>query len=209
MSQVHLIDHPMIQHKLSIMREKETGSKDFRELLKEISLLMGYELTRDLPLTDYEIQTPIRKMTAKKVSGRKLAIVPILRAGLGMVDGLLTLVPVAKVGHIGLYRDEQTHLPVVYYCKLPEDINQRLVIVTDPMLATGGRACDALAMLKEIGCSNIRLMCLVAAPEGIAKVQKEHPDVDIFVASVDEELNGDAYIVPGLGDAGDRIFGTK
>ena len=191
------------------MREKETGSKDFRELLKEISLLMGYELTRDLPLTDYEIQTPIRKMTAKKVSGRKLAIVPILRAGLGMVDGLLTLVPVAKVGHIGLYRDEQTHLPVVYYCKLPEDINQRLVIVTDPMLATGGSACDALAMLKEIGCSNIRLMCLVAAPEGIAKVQKEHPDVDIFVASVDEELNGDAYIVPGLGDAGDRIFGTK
>ena len=209
MSQVHLIDHPMIQHKLSIMREKETGSKDFRELLKEISLLMGYELTRDLPLTDYEIQTPIRKMTAKKVSGRKLAIVPILRAGLGMVDGLLTLVPVAKVGHIGLYRDEQTHLPVVYYCKLPEDINQRLVIVTDPMLATGGSACDALAMLKDIGCSNIRLMCLVAAPEGIAKVQKEHPDVDIFVASVDEELNGDAYIVPGLGDAGDRIFGTK
>ena len=209
MSQVHVIDHPMIQHKLSIMREKETGSKDFRELLKEISLLMGYELTRDLPLTDYEIQTPIRKMTAKKVSGRKLAIVPILRAGLGMVDGLLTLVPVAKVGHIGLYRDEQTHLPVVYYCKLPEDINQRLVIVTDPMLATGGSACDALAMLKEIGCSNIRLMCLVAAPEGIAKVQKEHPDVDIFVASVDEGLNGDAYIVPGLGDAGDRIFGTK
>ena len=173
MSQVHLIDHPMIQHKLSIMREKETGSKDFRELLTEISLLMGYELTRDLPLTDYEIETPIRKMTAKKVSGRKLAIVPILRAGLGMVDGLLTLVPVAKVGHIGLYRDEQTHLPVVYYCKLPEDINQRLVIVTDPMLATGGSACDALAMLKEIGCSNIRLMCLVAAPEGIAKVQKE------------------------------------
>lgn len=209
MSQVHVIDHPMIQHKLSIMREKETGSKDFRELLKEISLLMGYELTRDLPLTDYEIQTPIRKMTAKKVSGRKLAIVPILRAGLGMVDGLLTLVPVAKVGHIGLYRDEQTHLPVVYYCKLPEDINQRLVIITDPMLATGGSSCDAIAMLKEIGCNNIRLMCLVAAPEGIAKVQKEHPDVDIFVASVDEELNGDAYIVPGLGDAGDRIFGTK
>ena len=209
MSQVHVIDHPMIQHKLSIMREKETGSKDFRELLKEISLLMGYELTRDLPLTDYEIQTPIRKMTAKKVSGRKLAIVPILRAGLGMVDGLLTLVPVAKVGHIGLYRDEQTHLPVVYYCKLPEDINQRLVIITDPMLATGGSSCDAIAMLKEIGCNNIRLMCLVAAPEGMAKVQKEHPDVDIYVASVDEKLNENAYIVPGLGDAGDRIFGTK
>ena len=209
MSQVHVIDHPMIQHKLSIMREKETGSKDFRELLKEISLLMGYELTRDLPLTDYEIQTPIRKMTAKKVSGRKLAIVPILRAGLGMVDGLLTLVPVAKVGHIGLYRDEQTHLPVVYYCKLPEDINQRLVIITDPMLATGGSSCDAIAMLKEIGCNNIRLMCLVAAPEGIAKVQKEHPDGDIYVAAVDEKLNENAYIVPGLGDAGDRIFGTK
>ena len=209
MSQVHVIDHPMIQHKLSIMREKETGSKDFRELLKEISLLMGYELTRDLPLTDYEIQTPIRKMTAKKVSGRKLAIVPILRAGLGMVDGLLTLVPVAKVGHIGLYRDEQTHLPVVYYCKLPEDINQRLVIIADPMLAPGGSSCDAIAMLKEIGCNNIRLMCLVAAPEGIAKVQKEHPDVDIYVASVDEKLNENAYIVPGLGDAGDRIFGTK
>ena len=209
MSQVHVIDHPMIQHKLSIMREKETGSKDFRELLKEISLLMGYELTRDLPLTDYEIQTPIRKMTAKKVSGRKLAIVPILRAGLGMVDGLLTRVPVAPVGHIGLYRDEQTHLPVVYYCKLPEDINQRLVIITDPMLATGGSSCDAIAMLKEIGCNNIRLMCLVAAPEGIAKVQKEHPDVDIYVASVDEKLNENAYIVPGLGDAGDRIFGTK
>ena len=209
MSQVHVIDHPMIQHKLSIMREKETGSKDFRELLKEISLLMGYELTRDLPLTDYEIQTPIRKMTAKKVSGRKLAIVPILRAGLGMVDGLLTLVPVAKVGHIGLYRGVQTHLTVVYYCKLPEDINQRLVIITDPMLATGGSSCDAIAMLKEIGCNNIRLMCLVAAPEGIAKVQKEHPDVDIYVASVDEKLNENAYIVPGLGDAGDRIFGTK
>ena len=209
MSQIHVIDHPMIQHKLTIMRKKETGSKDFRELLKEISLLMGYEVTRDLPLDDIEIETPICKTMAKKVSGRKLAIVPILRAGIGMVDGLQTLVPVAKVGHIGLYRNEETHVPVVYYCKLPEDINQRLVIVTDPMLATGGSACDALSMLKERGCNNIRLMCLVSAPEGIARVQKEHPDVDIFVASVDEELNGDAYIVPGLGDAGDRIFGTK
>lgn len=209
MSQIHVIDHPMIQHKLTIMRKKETGSKDFRELLKEISLLMGYEVTRDLPLDDIEIETPISKTIAKKVSGRKLAIVPILRAGIGMVDGLQTLVPVAKVGHIGLYRNEETHVPVVYYCKLPEDINQRLVIVTDPMLATGGSACDALSMLKERGCNNIRLMCLVSAPEGIARVQKEHPDVDIYVAAVDDHLNKDAYIVPGLGDAGDRIFGTK
>lgn len=209
MSQIHVIDHPMIQHKLTIMRKKETGSKDFRELLKEISLLMGYEVTRDLPLDDIEIETPICKTMAKKVSGRKLAIVPILRAGIGMVDGLQTLVPVAKVGHIGLYRNEETHVPVVYYCKLPEDINQRLVIVTDPMLATGGSACDALSMLKERGCNNIRLMCLVSAPEGIARVQKEHPDVDLYVAAVDDHLNKDAYIVPGLGDAGDRIFGTK
>ena len=209
MSQLHVIDHPMIQHKLTIMRQKETGSKDFRELLKEIALLMGYEVTRDLPLAEVEIETPICKMTAHKVSGRKLAIVPILRAGLGMVEGLQTLVPVAKVGHIGLYRDEKTHTPVVYYCKLPEDISQRLVIVTDPRLATGGSSCDALTMLKERGCTNIRLMCLVAAPEGIKKVQEKHPDVDIYVAAVDEHLNKDAYIVPGLGDAGDRIFGTK
>jgi uracil phosphoribosyltransferase len=209
MSQVHVIDHPMIQHKLTIMRDKETGSKDFRQLLEEISLLMGYEVTRDIPLEDVEIETPICKMTAKKVSGRKLAIVPILRAGMGMVEGLHTLVPVAKVGHIGLYRNEKTHEPVVYYCKLPEDIQNRLVIVTDPMLATGGSACDAVQMLKDRGCTNIRLMCLVAAPEGIAKVQKEHPDVDIYVAAVDDHLNADAYIVPGLGDAGDRIFGTK
>ena len=209
MSQVHVIDHPMIQHKLTIMRDKETGSKDFRQLLEEISLLMGYEITRDIPLEDVEIETPICKMTAKKVSGRKLAIVPILRAGMGMVEGLHTLVPVAKVGHIGLYRNETTHEPVVYYCKLPEDIQKRLVIVTDPMLATGGSACDAVKMLKDRGCKNIRLMCLVAAPEGIAKVQKEHPDVDIYVAAVDDHLNADAYIVPGLGDAGDRIFGTK
>ena len=209
MSQVHLIDHPMVQHKLSIMRQKETGSKDFRQLLKEISLLMGYEITRDLPLADIEIETPISKMTASRVLGRKLAIVPILRAGLGMVDGLLDLVPVARVGHIGLYRDEKTHKPVVYYCKLPEDIQERLVIVTDPMLATGGSSCDALDMLKERGCTNIKLMCLVAAPEGIEKVQAAHPDVDIYVAAIDERLNDNAYIVPGLGDAGDRIFGTK
>ena len=209
MSRLHIIDHPMIQHKLTIMRMKETGSKDFRELLKEISLLMGYEITRDIPLVEIDIETPICPMTAKKVSGRKLAIVPILRAGMGMVEGLQTLVPVAKVGHIGLYRNEETHKPVVYYCKLPEDIQERMVIVTDPMLATGGSACDALAMLKERGCKNIRLMCLVGAPEGIAKVQAEHPDVDIYLAAVDERLNANAYIVPGLGDAGDRIFGTK
>ena len=209
MSQLHVIDHPMIQHKLTIMRDKKTGSKDFRELLNEISLLMGYEVTRDIPLEDVEIETPLCKMSAKEVSGRKLAIVPILRAGLGMVEGLHTLVPVARVGHIGLYRNEETHKPVVYYCKLPEDIQDRMVIVTDPMLATGGSACDAIAMLKERGCKNIRLMCLVSVPEGISKVLKEHPDVDIYVAAVDDHLNENAYIVPGLGDAGDRIFGTK
>lgn len=209
MSRLHIIDHPMIQHKLTIMRDRTTGSKDFRELLREISLLMGYEVTRDLPLEDVEIETPLCRMTAHKVSGRKLAIVPILRAGLGMVEGLRTLVPVAKVGHIGLYRDENTHTPVVYYCKLPEDIDRRLVIITDPMLATGGSACDAIDMLKQKGCTNIRLMCLVAAPDGVRKVMKSHPDVDIYVAAVDERLNSDAYIVPGLGDAGDRIFGTK
>ena len=209
MSQLHVINHPMVQHKLTIMRDKETGSKDFRQLLNEISLLMGYEVTRDVPLEDVEIETPLCKMTAKRVSGRKLAIVPILRAGIGMVEGLLNLVPVARVGHIGLYRNEETHNPVVYYCKLPEDIQDRMVIVTDPMLATGGSACDALAMLKERGCTNIRQMCLVGAPEGIERVQREHPDVDIYLAAVDERLNETAYIVPGLGDAGDRIFGTK
>lgn len=209
MGLLHVINHPMIQHKLTIMRDKETGSKDFRELLNEISLLMGYEVTRDLPLIDKEIETPICPMTAKAIAGRKLAIVPILRAGMGMVDGLRTLVPVAKVGHIGLYRNEETHEPVEYYCKLPEDIQERLVIVTDPMLATGGSACDAISMLKARGCRNIRLMCLVAVPEGIKKVQNIHPDVDIYVAAVDDHLNENAYIVPGLGDAGDRIFGTK
>ena len=209
MSQLHVIDHPMIQHKLTIMRDKTTGSKDFRELLKEIALLMGYEVTRDIPLEEVDIETPICPMRAKKVSGRKLAIVPILRAGMGMVEGLQELVPVARVGHIGLYRNEETHKPVVYYCKLPDDIQDRMVIVTDPMLATGGSACDALTMLKERGCTSIRLMCLVGVPEGIAKVQAEHPDVDIYLAAVDDHLNENAYIVPGLGDAGDRIFGTK
>ena len=209
MSKVHVINHPMIQHKLTIMRQKETGSKDFRELLNEIALLMGYEVTRDIPLEDVEIETPLCKMTAKKVSGLKLAIVPILRAGLGMVDGLRTLVPVAKVGHIGLYRNEQTHEPVVYYYKLPFDIEKRFIIITDPMLATGGSACDAIQMLKERGCTNIRLMCLVASPEGVKAVQKAHPDVDIYIAALDDHLDENAYIVPGLGDAGDRIFGTK
>lgn len=208
MSEFHLIDHPLIIHKLSIMRNKKTGSKDFRELLNEIAMLMGYELTRDLPLEDVTIETPITKMKAKMVSGRKLAIVPILRAGLGMVDGILSLVPVAKVGHIGLYRDPDTHNPVEYYCKLPPDISERMVILVDPMLATGGSARDALTMLKKHGCKNIRFMCLVAAPEGVAVVQAAHPDVDIYSAALDDHLNEHAYIVPGLGDAGDRIFGT-
>lgn len=210
MSQLHIIDHPLITHKLSIMRNKKTGSKDFRELLDEIAMLMGYEITRDLPLEDIMIETPLTPMVAKTVSGKKLAIVPILRAGLGMVDGLLRLVPVAKVGHIGMYRDEVTHEPVEYYCKMPPDIAERLVIVVDPMLATGGSAADAITLLKnKYGCRNIRLMNLVAAPEGVKRVQNEHPDVDIYVAALDERLNENAYILPGLGDAGDRIFGTK
>ena len=209
MSELHVVDHPLITHKLSIMRNRKTGSKDFRELLDEIAMLMGYEITRDLPLEDVTIETPITKMTAKMIAGKKLAIVPILRAGLGMVDGLLRLVPVAKVGHIGLYRDPDTHLPVEYYCKLPYDIEDRITILVDPMLATGGSASDALTMLKNKGVKNIRMMCLVAAPEGDAKLQAEHPDVDIYTAGLDERLNEHAYIVPGLGDAGDRIFGTK
>ena len=209
MGVLHIIDHPLIQHKLTIMRESQTGPKDFRELLNEITTLMGYEITRDFPLCEREIETPLTKMKGKTIDGKKVAIVPILRAGLGMVDGLLSLIPVAKVGHIGLYRDPETHTPVVYYCKLPTDIEGRFVIVVDPMLATGGSAADAIAMLKEKGVENIRLMCLVAAPEGVEKVQKEHPDVDIYVAALDEKLNENCYIVPGLGDAGDRLFGTK
>ena len=191
------------------MRRKETGSKDFRELLNEIAMLMGYEITRDLPLEDIEIETPVSKMIAKTISGNKLAIVPILRAGLGMVDGLLSLVPVAKVGHIGLYRDPATHKPVEYYCKLPADIEERITIVVDPMLATGGSSSDALTMLKAKGIKNLKLMCLVAAPEGVRKVQEDHPDVDIYIAALDDHLNENAYIIPGLGDAGDRLFGTK
>ena len=210
MSKVYVTDHPLITHKLSIMRNKKTGSKDFRELLDEIAMLMGYEITRDLPLENVTIETPLTRMTAKMVSGKKLAIVPILRAGLGMVDGLLSLVPVAKVGHIGMYRDPKTHKPVEYYSKMPMDIEDRIVILVDPMLATGGSAADAITLLKnKYGCRHIRLMNLVAAPEGIAHVQKEHPDVDIYVAAIDESLNEHDYIVPGLGDAGDRIFGTK
>ena len=208
MSNLHVIDHPLITHKLSIMRNRKTGSKDFQELLNEIAMLMGYEVFRDLPLEEITIETPITKMKAKMVSGRKLAIVPILRAGLGMVDGLQNLVPVAKVGHIGMYRDPETHKPVEYYCKLPTDIEERLVVLVDPMLATGGSAVDALCKLKEHGCRNIRFMCLVAAPEGVKAVQEAHPDVDIYTAALDECLNEHAYIVPGLGDAGDRIFGT-
>lgn len=209
MGKLHVVDHPLIQHKLTIMRMKETGSKDFRQMLSEITELMGYELTRDLPLDDVEIETPVTKMTGKAITGKKLAIVPILRAGLGMVDGLLDLIPVAKVGHIGMYRDPDTHEPVEYYCKLPADINERLVIVVDPMLATGGSAADAITQIKKRGATNIRLLNLVAAPEGVSKVQKEHPDVDIYCAALDDHLNDHAYIVPGLGDAGDRLFGTK
>ncbi len=209
MSELHIIDHPLIHHKLTLMRDKNTSSKDFRALLNEISLLMGYELTRDLPLTDVTVETPVATATMKKIAGKKLAIVPILRAGLGMVDGLLELIPGARVGHIGLYRDPDSHEPVEYYCKMPPDIENRLVIVVDPMLATGGSASDALKMIKAKGCTNLRLMCLVGAPEGVAKVQADHPDVDIYIAALDEKLNDHAYIVPGLGDAGDRIFGTK
>lgn len=209
MSQVHVIDHPMVQHKLAIMRDKSTPSNLFRQLLYEISLLMGYEITRDFPMEDVVVETPLETATLKKIAGKKVAIVPILRAGLGMVDGLRDLIPVARVGFIGLYRDEETHKPVPYYCKLPKEVDKRLVILTDPMLATGGSACDAIDLVKSHGCQDIRLMCLVAAPEGIKTVQEKHPDVDIYVASVDRELNENCYILPGLGDAGDRIFGTR
>ena len=209
MSQVHLIDHPMVQHKLTIMRDKSTPSNIFRQLLYEISLLMGYEITRDFPMEDVVVETPLETATLKKIAGKKVAIVPILRAGLGMVDSLRELIPVARVGFIGLYRDEETHKPVPYYCKLPKGVDKRLVILTDPMLATGGSACDAIDLVKQKGCQDIRLMCLVAAPEGIKMVQEKHPDVDIYVASIDRQLNENCYILPGLGDAGDRIFGTE
>ena len=205
---VHVLDHPLLQHKLTILRDERTGVKEFREIVSEIAALECYEATRDLPLEDIEVKTPVATATFKHLAGKKLAIVPILRAGLGMVDGLQNLVPVAKVGHIGMYRDPETHKPVEYYCKLPTDIEERLVVLVDPMLATGGSAVDALCKLKEHGCRNIRFMCLVAAPEGVKAVQEAHPDVDIYTAALDECLNEHAYIVPGLGDAGDRIFGT-
>ncbi|MBR5475320.1 MAG: uracil phosphoribosyltransferase [Bacteroidaceae bacterium] len=205
---LHIIDHPLVLHKLSIMRNKETSTIKFRELLKEISMFMGYEVTRDLPLEYEEIETPLMKMNAPKISGKKVVIAPILRAGLGMVEGLTTLIPSARIGHIGLYRDEETCKPVFYYYKMPAN-KERLVIVTDPMLATGGSACDAIARLKNDGYKNIRLMCLVASPQGVNTVTEQHPDVDIYLAALDEGLNEKNYILPGLGDAGDRIFGTK
>ena len=209
MSKVMIMDHPLIQHKIGIIRRQETGSKDFRQLISEIAMLMCYEATRDLKLTDVEIETPISKMTAKELGGKKLAVVPILRAGLGMVDGMLSMIPAAKVGHIGLYRNEETLEPVEYYCKLPKDCAEREVFVVDPMLATGGSATAAITMLKNKGVKKIRFMCIVAAPQGIERMQKEHPDVDLYVGALDDHLNENGYIVPGLGDAGDRIFGTK
>jgi len=209
MSKVTQITHPLIQHKLAYIRDKNTGSKYFRELVEEVAMLMAYEVTRDVQLEEVEIETPICTTKCKVLAGKKMAIVPILRAGLGMVDGMLKLIPAAKVGHIGMYRDEETLQPVEYFCKLPQDISERDVIITDPMLATGGSAIDAIAALKKRGAKNIKIMCLIAAPEGIKAVTNAHPDVDIFVASIDEKLNEKGYIVPGLGDAGDRLFGTK
>ena len=209
MGKFQVISHPLIQHKLSILRREDTSTKDFRELVNEIAMLMGYEVSRDLPLEEVEIQTPITKTVQKQLSGKKLAIVPILRAGIGMVDGFLSLVPAAKVGHIGMYRDEETLEPVEYLVKLPEDIDQRQIFVVDPMLATGGSAILAVDSLKKRGAANIKFVCLVAAPEGVKKLQYAHPDIDIYTASLDEKLNENGYIVPGLGDAGDRLFGTK
>lgn len=209
MSKVVAFDHPLIQHKLTILRKVSTGSKEFRELITEISMLMGYEVTRDLELTDVEIETPMSTMIGKEISGKKLGIIPILRAGLGMVDGFLNLIPTAKVGHIGLYRDPETHLPVEYYCKLPQDVSERTLYLLDPMLATGGSIVASIDILKKAGCKNIKVVSILAAPEGIKIVQDAHPDVDIYVAGIDERLNEHAYILPGLGDAGDRLFGTK
>jgi len=209
MSKVTQITHPLIQHKLAYIRDKNTGSKHFRELVEEVAMLMAYEVTRNVQLEEIEIETPVCTTKCKVLAGKKMAIVPILRAGLGMVDGVLKLIPAAKVGHIGMYRDEETLQPVEYFCKLPQDISERDVIITDPMLATGGSAIDAISALKKRGAKNIRIMCLIAAPEGIKNVQDMHPDVDIYVASIDEKLNEKGYIVPGLGDAGDRLYGTK
>ncbi|MGI6012669.1 MAG: uracil phosphoribosyltransferase [Oscillospiraceae bacterium] len=209
MSKLHVLDHPLIQHKLTVIRDENTSVKEFREIVSEIAMLMCYEATRDLPLTDVEVKTPIATATFKKIAGKKLAVVPILRAGLGMVDGVINMIPNAKVGHIGLYRDPQTLEPVKYYCKMPKDIAEREVIIVDPMLATGGSATAAIQFMKEYGCKHIKLMNIIAAPEGVARIQKDHPDVEIFLAALDEKLNEHCYIVPGLGDAGDRIFGTK
>jgi len=209
MGSIHVLDHPLIQHKLSILRDKNTGVKEFREIVGEIAALMCYEATRNLPTEEVLIETPIAPTTAHVLAGKKLAIVPILRAGLGMVDPIIDLIPSAKVGHIGLYRDPKTHEPVKYYCKMPPDISERQVFIVDPMLATGGSASAAITFIKEYGCKSITLMNIIAAPEGIAVIRRDHPDVDIFVAAVDLKLNENAYIVPGLGDAGDRIFGTK
>ncbi|NMA95782.1 MAG: uracil phosphoribosyltransferase [Clostridiales bacterium] len=209
MANVHILNHPLIQHKITLIRDNSTGAKEFRELVDELALLMTYEVTRDLPLGEVEIHTPIKRTRSNVISGKKLTVVPILRAGLGMVDGVLKLIPAAKVGHVGLYRDPETLEPVEYYCKLPKDLEEREFIVVDPMLATGGSASAAISFIKQRGGTNIKFVCLVAAPEGVDKMAKDHPDVDIYTASLDEKLNEDGYIVPGLGDAGDRLYGTK
>ena len=209
MDNVFIMDHPLIQHKISILRNKETGTNEFRKLIEEIAVLMGFEALRDLPLEDVEVETPIETCKTPMISGKKLAVVPVLRAGLGMVNGITTLVPSAKIGHIGLYRDPVTHEPHEYYCKLPADAQEREILLVDPMLATGGSAAAAISFLKKRGCKNIKLVNLIAAPEGVARVQADHPDVDIYVAGMDEKLNDHGYIIPGLGDAGDRLFGTK
>jgi len=209
MSKVTVLDHPLIKHKLTFIRDKNTGTKEFKELVKEVAMLMAYEVTRELPLEEIDIETPIMKTKSQVISGKKLGLVPILRAGLGMVDGMLSILPAAKVGHVGLYRDPETLQPVEYYCKLPTDVEERELIVLDPMLATGGSAKAAITFLKDRGATSIKLVCLIAAPEGVKTVQDAHPDVDIYLASLDEKLNDHAYIIPGLGDAGDRLFGTK
>ncbi|ATD31884.1 uracil phosphoribosyltransferase [Macrococcoides bohemicum] len=209
MAKVHVFDHPLIQHKLSYIRDEQTGTKEFRELVDEVGMLMAYEVTRDLELDDVTVKTPVTEMTAKRLSGKKMAVVPILRAGLGMTDGVLKLIPAARVGHIGLYRDPETLQPVEYFAKLPQDIEERDFIVVDPMLATGGSAIEAINSLKKRGATKIRFMCLIAAPEGVKLLQEAHPDVDIYIAALDEKLDDHGYIVPGLGDAGDRLFGTK
>ena len=209
MAKIQIMDHPLIQHKIGIIRRKDTGSRDFRNLISEIAMLMCYEATRSLEMTDVEIETPICKTTVKELKGKKMAVVPILRAGLGMVEGMLNMVPAAKVGHIGLYRDPETALPIEYYCKLPADCSERETFVVDPMLATGGSASAAITMLKEKGVKKIHFLCIIAAPEGVRKLSEDHPDVDIYIGALDDHLNEHKYIVPGLGDAGDRIFGTK